>query len=54
MDGREVAIQKYNAIAKANRTMFIVVAIASVVISAAVVLSIFLAQKNRLPFKNYS
>lgn len=45
MDGREVAIQKYNAIAKANRTMFIVVAIASVVISAAVVLSILLAQK---------
>lgn len=45
MDNKEVAIQKYNAIAKANKTMFIVVSVASVIVSAAVVLSIFLAQK---------
>lgn len=45
MEGKEVAIQKYNAIAKANKTMFIFVAIASVVVSASIVVSIFLAQK---------
>lgn len=44
-DNKEVAIKKYNAIAKANKSMFITVMVASVVVSASVVLTIFLAQK---------
>ena len=41
----ELAIKKYNAINRANRTMFIFVAIASVIVGAAVVGIIFLSQK---------
>ncbi|MDO4872221.1 MAG: hypothetical protein Q4A27_02200 [bacterium] len=44
-NGKEVAIKKYNAILKANRTMFISVAIASMVVGASIVGLIFLTQK---------
>lgn len=44
-DNKEVAIKKYTAIAKANRSMFITVSIASVIVSASIVLSVFLMQK---------
>ena len=45
MKEKEVAIKKYNAINRANRTMFTFVAIASVILGAATVGIIFLSQK---------
>lgn len=44
-ENKEVAIRKYSAIAKANKSMFISVSIASVVASSAAVLATFLVQK---------
>lgn len=43
--GNDVAIRKRTQIAKANKTMFIWIAIASALVGSAVVVSIFLAQK---------
>jgi hypothetical protein len=43
--GNDVAIRKRTQIAKANRTMFIWIAIASALIGSALVVSIFMAQK---------
>ncbi len=45
MKPNEVAIRKRSQIAKANRTMFLWIAISSALIGAAVVVSIFLFQK---------
>ena len=45
MKEKDVAIKKYNAINRANRTMFTFVAIASVILGAATVGIIFLSQK---------
>lgn len=45
MNPNDVAIRKRNQIAKANRTMFIWIAIASALVGTAVVVSIFFAQQ---------
>jgi hypothetical protein len=45
MNQNDVAIRKRTQISKANRTMFIWIAVASALIGAAVVVSIFLGQK---------
>lgn len=45
MQPNDVALRKRTQIAKANRTMFLWIAAASAVVGAAVVVSIFLAQK---------
>lgn len=45
MQPDDVAIRKRTQIAKANRTMFLWIAIASALVGAALVVSIFLAQK---------
>lgn len=45
MKPNDVAIRKRNQIAKANRTMFLWIAAASVLVGAAVVVSIFFAQQ---------
>lgn len=45
MKPNDVAIRKRSQIAKANRTMFIWIAVASALIGVALVVSIFLAQK---------
>lgn len=45
MKPNDAAIRKRTQIAKANRTMFLWIAAASVIVGAAVVVSIFLAQK---------
>jgi hypothetical protein len=45
MKPNDVAIRKRTQIAKANRTMFLWIAGASVIVGAAIVVSIFLAQK---------
>lgn len=45
MNPNDVAIRKRNQIAKANRTMFLWIAIASALVGAAVVVSIFFAQQ---------
>lgn len=45
MKPNDVAIRKRSQIAKANRTMFIWIAVASALVGSAVVVSIFLAQK---------
>src|SRR5690554_2580760 len=43
--GNDAAIRKRTQIAKANRTMFIWIAVASALIGSAVVVSIFMAQQ---------
>ena len=43
--GNDVAIRKRTQIAKANKTMFLWIAIASALVGSAIVVSIFLAQK---------
>lgn len=45
MKPNDVAIRKRNQIAKANRTMFLWIAVASALVGAAVVVSIFFAQQ---------
>jgi len=45
MKPKDVAIRKRSQIAKANRTMFLWIAIASALVGSALVVSIFLAQK---------
>jgi len=45
MKPNDVAIRKRSQIAKANRTMFIWIAVASALIGSAIVVSVFLAQK---------
>jgi len=45
MKPNDVAIRKRSQIAKANKTMFIWIAVASALVGSAVVVSIFLAQK---------
>lgn len=45
MKPNDVAIRKRTQIAKANRTMFIWIAVASVLVGSAIVVSIFLVQK---------
>lgn len=45
MQPNEIALRKRSQISKANRTMFLWIAIASALIGAAIVVSIFLSQK---------
>lgn len=45
MKPNDAAIRKRTQIAKANRTMFLWIAVASVIVGAAIVVSIFLTQK---------
>jgi len=45
MNNNDVAIRKRTQIARANRTMFLWIAVASALVGAAIVVSIFLAQK---------